>query len=304
MTTAVGWICSLVTVCHTGSQQHTSREKFDVSFVSENAVALTALSGDGLFFLMIIESASASPDVITLVCLCWHVEGWNIVIEMHYHPSLNWDQSQAGLCKWTLIWESVCPGQRASGAKKSWLGSSHSEPKVSGSSSGEHVSVSMLELLCIFAPDSLHHPFGNRGGNWGICQHRHTKVVISSSLIVLQIQCNGPCFKNNHNANQSRNDLSHLCIFLFFYHIRLAGYSLACTHRRIHKDTEREGDTQSLAAYFFRGISSVLLLELLQLINTACYFTSLYDRLPWNKRKGLIKHTLFRCGCIRQLKPS
>lgn len=58
------------------------------------------------------ESASASPDVITLFCLCWHVEGWNIVIEMHYHPSLNWDQSQAGLCKLTLIWESVCPGQR------------------------------------------------------------------------------------------------------------------------------------------------------------------------------------------------
>lgn len=154
-----------------------------------------------LFFFMIIESASASADVITLFCLCWHVEGWNTVIEMHYHPSLNWDQSQAGLCKWTLIWESVCPGQRASSAKRSWLGSSHSEPRVSGSSSGEHVLVSMLELLCIFAPDSLHHPFGNRGGNWGICQHRDKKVVINSSwrklsfLIVLQILCNGPSLR-------------------------------------------------------------------------------------------------------------
>lgn len=118
---------------------------------------------------------------------------------MHYHPSLNWDQSQAGLCKWTLIWESVCPGQRASNAKKSWLGSCHSEPRVSGSSSGEHVLVSMLELLCIFTPDSLHHPFGNRSSNWGICQHRDKKVVINSSwgkffflLIVLQIHSNGP----------------------------------------------------------------------------------------------------------------
>lgn len=198
MATTVVWICSLVTVCHTGSQQRASRKKFDSSFVSENAGALTLLNDDLLFFFMIIESASASPDVITLFCLCWHVEGWNIVIEMHYHPSLNWDQSQAGLCKWTLIWESVCPGQRASSAKKSWLGSSHSEPRVSGSSSGEHVLVSMLELLCIFAPDSLHHPFGNRGGNWGICQHRDKKVVINSSwrklssLIVLQIQCNSP----------------------------------------------------------------------------------------------------------------
>lgn len=136
---------------------------------------------DLLFFFMIIESATASPDVITLFCLCWHVEEWNIVIEMHYHPSLNWDQSQAGLCKWTLIWESVCPGQRASSAKKSWLGSSQSEPRVSGSSSGEHVLVSMLELLCIFAPDSLHHPFGNHGGNWGICQRRDKKGVINSS---------------------------------------------------------------------------------------------------------------------------
>lgn len=191
----VGWICSL---CHIGSQQHESRKKFDSSFVSENAGALTPLNDDLLFFFMIIESASASPDVITPFCLCWHVAGWNIVIEMHYHPSLNWDQLQAGLCKWTLIWESVCPGQRASSAKKSWLGSSHSEPRVSGSSSGEHVLVSMLELLCIFAADSLHHPFGNRGGNWGICQQKDKKVVINSSwrklsfLIVLQMQCNGP----------------------------------------------------------------------------------------------------------------
>lgn len=172
-------------------------KKFDSLFVSENAAALTLLNDGRLFFLfMIIESASASPDVITLFCLCWHVEGSNIVIEMHYHPSLNWDQSQAGLCKWTLIWESVCPGQRASSAKKSWLGSSNSEPRVSGSSSGEHVLVSMLELLCIFIPDS--HPFENHEGNWGICQHGDKKVVIKSSwrkrsfLIVLQIQHNGP----------------------------------------------------------------------------------------------------------------
>ena len=131
---------------------------------------------------MIIDSASAYPDVITLFCLCWHVEGWNIVIiEMHYHPSLNWDQAQAGLCKWTPIWESVCPGHKASGAKKSWLGRSHLEPRVSGSSSGEHVLVPMLELLCIFAPDSLHHPFGNRRGNWRICQHRDKKVLINFS---------------------------------------------------------------------------------------------------------------------------
>ena len=136
--------------------------------------------------------------------------------------------------------------------------SSHSEPRVSGSSSGEHVLVSMLELLCIFAPDSLHHPFGNRGGNWGICQRRDKKVVINSSwrkrffpLIVRQIWRNGPFFKNNHNGNQSSNDLSHLCISLFFYHIRLAAYNLARTHtRRIRSDPGREGDTQSLAAYF------------------------------------------------------
>lgn len=80
------------------------------------------------------------------------------------------------------------------------------------------------------------------------------KVVINSSwkkrifsLIVLQIQCNGPNFKNTHDANQSSNDRSRLCTSLFFYHISLTGYNLARTHRHIHTDTEREGDTQSLA---------------------------------------------------------
>lgn len=208
---------------------------------------------------MIIDSASAYPDVITLFCLCWHVEGWNIVIiEMHYHPSLNWDQAQAGLCKWTPIWESVYPGHKASGAKKSWLGRSHSEPRVSGSSSGEHVLVPMLELLCIFAPDSLHHPFGNRQGNWRICQHRQhrdKKVLINFSwrkpffslIIVRHNSVWWSLFKNNHNCNQSSNDLSQ-CISLFFYPIRLAGYNHLA---HIHSDTEREGDTQSLAAYFW-----------------------------------------------------
>lgn len=179
MATSVG--CDLLPQFASLEASSTHPEKFDSSFVSANARAVTPLNDDSPFFFMIIEPVSATPDVITLFCLCWHVEGWNIVIEMHYHPSLNWDQSQAGLCKWTLIWESVCPGRRASSAKKSWLGSSQSEPRVSGSSSGEHVLVSMLELLCIFAPDSLHHPFGNRGGNWGLCRHRDKKVVIKSS---------------------------------------------------------------------------------------------------------------------------
>lgn len=41
----------------------------------------------------------------------------NIVIEMDCHPPLNWDQSQAGLCKWTMIWYEYA-GQWASSAKK------------------------------------------------------------------------------------------------------------------------------------------------------------------------------------------
>lgn len=54
--------------------------------------------------------------------------------------------------------------------------------------------------VCIFASDSLPHPFGNRGSNWGICQHSDEKAVINSFwrklsfLIALQIQCNGPFF--------------------------------------------------------------------------------------------------------------
>lgn len=32
----------------------------------------------------------------------------------------------------------------------------------------------------VFASDSLHHPFGNCGSNWGICQHSDKKPVINS----------------------------------------------------------------------------------------------------------------------------
>lgn len=141
MATTIGRIDSLVTFATLETSSTYPEKKFGGFFVFENAGALTQLNQELLPFFMIIEWASASPDVITLLCLCWHVEGWNIVIEMDCHPPLNWDQSQAGLCKWTLIWESVCPGHRASSAKKSWLGRSHLEPRVSGSSSGEHVLV-------------------------------------------------------------------------------------------------------------------------------------------------------------------
>lgn len=138
----------------------------------------------GLSFFMIVEWVRASTDVITLFHLCWRVEGWNIVIELDCHPPLNWDQSQAGLCKWTLIWESVCPGHRASSAKKSWLGPPHPhlEPRVSGCSSREHV---LVVVVCISASDSLHHALGNHGSTWGLCQHNDKKEVMNSALLLI-----------------------------------------------------------------------------------------------------------------------
>lgn len=160
--------------------------------------------------------------------LCWRVEGWNIVIELDCHPPLNWDHLQAGLCKWTLIWESVCPGHRASSAKKSWLGPPHFEPRVSGCTSGEH---ELVVVVCICASDSLHHALGNRGSTWGTCQHNDKKEVMNTFwrklcyLLSYKFDAMPPP-PNNHRI-QSCNDLSLLCIPLFFYVIKLLADILA-----------------------------------------------------------------------------
>lgn len=54
------------------------------------------------------------------------------------HPPLNWDHSEAGLWKWTMILYEYA-GQWASSAKKSWLGHFSPEPRVCGCSRWERV---------------------------------------------------------------------------------------------------------------------------------------------------------------------
>lgn len=80
---------------------------------------------------------SMHHQISSQLCFCWHIKRRDIVIEMDCHPPLNWDQSQAGLCKWTMIWYE-CAGQWASSAKKSWLGHAPPEPRDCGSSRWEH----------------------------------------------------------------------------------------------------------------------------------------------------------------------
>lgn len=159
----------------------------------------------------------------SLLCLRWHVEGWNIVRGMHYQPSSNWDPSQAGLCKWTLIWESVCLGQSQQcqeelagklslGAKSLWL-------QRWGTCVGLDVTVTLH--FCSWQSSSS---VWKSGRKLEICQKINSPwTKLFSPFIALQIQCNGPLFKGYNNANQSNNDQSHLCFSLCFQHIKLAG---------------------------------------------------------------------------------
>lgn len=107
--------------------------------------------------------------------------------------------------------------------------------------------VSMLELLCIFAPDSLHHPFGNRRGNWGICQRRDKKVVINSScrklsfLIVLQIQRNGPFLRTITMQINQVMTLAICAPSILLSHLTAWLQSGMHTHKCIYTDAGREG---------------------------------------------------------------
>lgn len=161
------------------------------------------------FASMIIKSMNASPDVITLFCLCWHIEGWNIVIGMHYHPSLNWDQSQGGLCKCTLIWESVCPGQNQQCQEAGWEAFTQSQESLAPTAQNMCWSrcwscFAFLLLTVFIIRLEIVKVIG-----WYVSR---LTLLVQSSFSPLLIYKFGVMdhFKNNHNAYQSSNDHSHL----------------------------------------------------------------------------------------------
>lgn len=205
------WICLLVTICHSRIWQYASRKKFDSFFVFANLGTPTLPSDDWLFASMIIKSMNAPPDVIALFCLCWHIEGWNIVIGMHYHPSLNWDQSQEGLCKCTLIWESVCPGQNQQCQEAGWEAFTQSQESLAPTAQNMCWSrcwscFAFLLLTVFIIRLEIVEVIG-----WYVSR---LTLLVQSSFSPLLIYKFGVMdhFKNNHNAYQSSNDHSHLHI--------------------------------------------------------------------------------------------